>query len=251
MPLQQRLALTNERHSLRSGAKSGWSLILLTAEGRSHRQVMAKFKHSALILQQRQQRFSIQRAGLFQRQSARLNKWWFTESKPTLTSKVEKTFRSERLKNPQDLEWILDSVRPPPPPHPPSSLSLSLHLFSLPLYTHARARTHPSLASLIIFTTWPALIMTHQPGERRSQAGTVWQPSPLSPHTLATGRLTKWQGLSPGNVKITDKSGEILPLPQPISGISSLQITASTNQPDKLSLIKSESLCKQPTSSLL
>lgn len=41
-------------------------LILLTAGGRSHRQVMTKFRHSTFILQQQQQRFSIQRVGLFE-----------------------------------------------------------------------------------------------------------------------------------------------------------------------------------------
>lgn len=49
------------------GAKAVCSL--LTDEGRSHRQVMAKFKHRALILQQP---FSIQRVGLCYRQSARM-----------------------------------------------------------------------------------------------------------------------------------------------------------------------------------
>lgn len=91
------------------------------------------------------------REQVVEKQSARLSKWWVTESKLPLTSQVNKTYRSERLKNPQDLEWIL-SFSLPPSPSPPNPLSLSIFSFPLCLSTH----THTQTARDRVLTCFPA-----------------------------------------------------------------------------------------------
>lgn len=116
-----------------------------------------------------------------------------------LTPEVKETHRSEGLQNPPRPAGVSTQLLPPTTPlsssssassSPSSSFSLSFLFFYSTQNTHThteeRAREmESSLGSPLISTTWPALIMTHQPGERRSQAGTVLTALPAVPAYLS------------------------------------------------------------------